>query len=567
MWNNRRIKMPTLTVTVILIILGCLLLSVEGLNLELSPSTAARSARLMRFLTDPATINRRANAPGQFARVRPSVENVHPPAGWRPPPGPQLIRREFNNNFPNGGRFAHAKDAAVLDIGKSQFYRPKEIQQYNHQPNQYTQNFKASPHFNGVAIKSEVNKFPNYAPIQQHAIPVEANKYLAYKQGQVQGQGQGQGHGQGHSQGLGLSQGQVQSFGQAAAYADVATKQALQYNQFGQAQNSYAVYEDAENAAKAAANFGQNYQQSQPAVPPKLTKAAEEYLHFMSTNEYFLPRHEPNYKQLDVERDQIKYQHQQQKLIQKEPQAQPQLHHLPDTSASSSYNKPLRAADLFYQQDPAPGNLAVVRGSYQAGQNSFVVKSDGNKSVKHILSTSLASKPTQPQPAPQPKAQTPPVTYSHVWHKTEKPEPLRFEFTEHDAIKGSASYTNAPQGQKFYYETHPSTPHIPTVSAAPIIENVKPVQEVPVIAKDNNEYANKNAEVQSNPQPAVTPDPAELESDKEAYCEKICANVYDENDEIVCGSDGYMYTGESQLECYSSCLNIEVSIKSKGSCS
>lgn len=44
--------------------------------------------------------------------------------------------------------------------------------------------------------------------------------------------------------------------------------------------------------------------------------------------------------------------------------------------------------------------------------------------------------------------------------------------------------------------------------------------------------------------------------DNEAYCEKICANVYDENDEIVCGSDGYMYTGESQLECYSSCLNI-----------
>ncbi|KAH8370803.1 hypothetical protein KR093_005059, partial [Drosophila rubida] len=479
-----------------------------------------------------------------------------------------------------GGRFAHSKDAAVLDVGKNQFYRPKDIQQYNHHSNQYTQNFKASPHFNGVAVKNEINKFPQYAPIQQHAIPVEANKYLGYKQGQVQGQPQG--HGQPQVQGLGLGQGQAQSFGQAQVYADVATKQALQYNQFGQAQNTYAVYEDAENAGKSAANFGQNYQQSQPVVPQKLTKAAEDYLHFMGTNEYFLPRHEPNYKQLDVERDQIKYQHQQQKLIQKEPQAQaplhhyqhqqqkliqkePQaqapLHHVADTSASSSYNKPLRVADLFYQQDPAPANSAVVRGSYQAGQNSFVVKSDGNKSVKHILSTSLASKPTQPQPAPQPQAQTPPVTYSHVWHKTEKPEPLRFEFTEHDAIKGSASYTNAPQGQKFYYETHPSTPHIPTVSAAPIIENLKPVQEVSVSSKDTSEYANKvscdNIEVQPHSEPAVVPaDPAELEKDKEAYCEKICANVYDENDEIVCGSDGYMYTGETQLECYSSCLNI-----------
>lgn len=44
--------------------------------------------------------------------------------------------------------------------------------------------------------------------------------------------------------------------------------------------------------------------------------------------------------------------------------------------------------------------------------------------------------------------------------------------------------------------------------------------------------------------------------ESESYCEKICANVYDENDEIICGSDGYMYTGETQLQCYSSCLNI-----------
>lgn len=54
----------------------------------------------------------------------------------------------------------------------------------------------------------------------------------------------------------------------------------------------------------------------------------------------------------------------------------------------------------------------------------------------------------------------------------------------------------------------------------------------------------------------VATDSVDPQKDTEAYCEKICANVYDENDEIVCGSDGYMYTGESQLQCYSSCLNI-----------
>lgn len=59
----------------------------------------------------------------------------------------------------------------------------------------------------------------------------------------------------------------------------------------------------------------------------------------------------------------------------------------------------------------------------------------------------------------------------------------------------------------------------------------------------------------------VASDSVDPQKDTEAYCEKICANVYDENDEIVCGSDGYMYTGESQLQCYSSCLNIGKLIK------
>lgn len=46
------------------------------------------------------------------------------------------------------------------------------------------------------------------------------------------------------------------------------------------------------------------------------------------------------------------------------------------------------------------------------------------------------------------------------------------------------------------------------------------------------------------------------QTDTEEYCEGICATVEDEQEEILCGSDGYMYTSEAQLECYASCLHI-----------
>ncbi|XP_064545750.1 myb-like protein AA [Drosophila montana] len=552
----------------VIFLLGCVqLIQVESKkhDVTLELSTASRSARLMQFLREPQpkfNPNRRAG-PVQIPRVRTGADSLHPPPAWRPPlpppvlAGQQLMRREFNGNWPynNGGntgtRFAHSKDAApVLDVVKSQFYRPKEASQYNYHANQYTQNFKASPHYSG----NEQTKFPGYAPIQQYAIPVESTKYLAN-------------------------------------YGDSAGKPAS--NQLGQAPatntntntNTYAVYEEPDSAAKNAAQYVASYQQS--AVPQKLSKEAESYLHFMSTNDYFLPKREPNYKQQDVERDQTNYQ--QQKLLQQQQQQQQHLQqqqqqqhlqqqhlqqqqqqhlqqqHLQqqqqqrlDSSVSSSFNKPLRVSDLFYQQDPAPADSAVVRGSYQAGQNAFVVKSDGNKSVKHILSTSLTPRTTQVPPA---------STYSHVWHsahKTETPEPLRFEFTERDAIRGSASYTNAPQGPKLYYETHTSAPHISTASVTPSIsERPRPVTEAVGESKESHEYVHKRPQEQ---EPAPIQPVESPPKDNEAYCEKICANVYDENDEIVCGSDGYMYTGESQLECYSSCLNIEVSIKSKGSC-
>lgn len=490
MWNTSRNSYSA--VRNVLLLLVCLQLQVE--SKDIVPNPSLRSARIMRFLTDPAILNhnRRAGPVGQGPRlpVRPGGEHLQSPAGWRPPlpPGAQQIRREFNGNWPAGinqaNRFAHSKDTPVLDVGKNQFYRPKEVQQYNsnqYHSNQYVHNFKASPHFNGnVAVKTEQSNFPTYAPVKQHAIPVEANKYASNTF--LQGQGN--------------------------------------HNQIGHSPNSYSVFEDTENVVKNPQNFGVNYQHqvTPPVMPQKISKAAEDYLHFMSTNEYFLPHREPNYKQLDAEHDQIKYQQQQQQLqqqqlqqqhlqqqqqqqqlqqlqqqqqqqlIQKEPQ--PALHgvreqQIAETSISPGYNKALRVSDLFYQQDPAPASSTVVRGSYQAGQNAFVVKSDGNKSVKHILSTTLTAKTTKAPLA---------STYAHVWqsaHKTGTPEPLRFEFTEHDAIKGSASFTSSPHAQSYYYETHPSTPHIPTVNAAPVADSPTSVKEPAVGTKDSTEYATK----------------------------------------------------------------------------
>lgn len=53
----------------------------------------------------------------------------------------------------------------------------------------------------------------------------------------------------------------------------------------------------------------------------------------------------------------------------------------------------------------------------------------------------------------------------------------------------------------------------------------------------------------------TSPAPVE-QKDTEDYCERMCANVQDEDEEIICGSDGYMYTSESQMECYATCLHI-----------
>ncbi|EDW40283.1 GL25173 [Drosophila persimilis] len=210
-------------------------------------------------------------------------------------------------------------------------------------------------------------------------------------------------------------------------------------------------------------------------------------------------------------------------------------------------------------------NCTENRFYYQAGQDVFVVKSDGNKAVKHVVLTPMAAQTTTPAPPSTPRNQN-----LQKSHKGFTQEPLRFEFTEQDAIRGHISYTQSPQGHKYTYETVYSTPHQTNLvqAPAPIAEVSKPIKEYSDDVEDSADTENSKQQ-QSEQSQIQTAGVANSQDDSkatESYCENICANVYDENDEIVCGSDGYMYTGETQLECYSSCLNISITIKSKGSC-
>ncbi|KAH8295840.1 hypothetical protein KR018_011712 [Drosophila ironensis] len=561
-------------------LLACLLNVVQCISRETEP----RNARVMQFLNEPPFgHNRPGPGPPPGLRIRSRSDTLpllslgphkHPKDFALRSPQPStvqhIMRREYGSFPPNDqhrryqlnqnqpGRFAHVKDAAVLDVGKNQF-PPQYVSE------QYIHNFKASPHFNGNVILKDHK--PVYAPIQQHAIPVQASQYLHYPK----------------------------LFGQQSPNFNIVPSQqtALQNPQFSPDQPTYSVHEEADSSPKQGLNQAVNYRQA--VAPAKESKEAQEYLHFMGTNEYFLPKRDPDYKKLDAEHDQhkqlnqyplphtVNHQHQQQQpllqhphqhqpLLHQQPQPQPHqqsqqlqkhqpLHqHLPyksaglDNSASSSYNEPIQVSDLFYQQDPAPANSAVVRGSYQAGQDVFVVKSDGNKAVKHVVSTPMSVQPTtQPPPKSHHLAKS---------HKSFTPEPLRFEFTEQDAIRGSMKYTQSPQGNAYYYDTVSQTTRDPVKSSPPILDVAKPIKEFSDDAEDSADTeTGKQPEAAQVPTGtnAITPDA----KDTESYCEKICANVYDENDEIICGSDGYMYTGETQLQCYSSCLNISEFLKNK----
>ncbi|KAI9588769.1 hypothetical protein GQX74_004614 [Glossina fuscipes] len=163
------------------------------------------------------------------------------------------------------------------------------------------------------------------------------------------------------------------------------------------------------------------------------------------------------------------------------------------------------------------------------------------------------------------------------------PEPMRFEFTEQDAIINGATYTHAPKQQLKYKAilkaVSPRSPPAVESSTTATTLRTGGYNEIPSEHTHNDsddpeddddmqgEYLNVYGR---QPLVGITSSTTEHaqndQKDTEEYCERICAIVDDEHEEIVCGSDGYMYTSEAQMECYASCLHIDVTILSKGSC-
>ncbi|XP_065360204.1 putative mediator of RNA polymerase II transcription subunit 26 [Calliphora vicina] len=400
----------------------------------------------------------------------------------------------------------------------------------------------------------------------------------------------------------------------------------------------YSVYEENDMTELQNNNY-------QTATYQGLDKEAQEYLRFMNTNEYFLPKKDPNYKQIDEETDKRQYnvlkaqqqQHlhslqqsqaptpyqqsqpiapQQTPYSQPEQQQQQQQIYAPSSSAlqttqysnsiysdlsdPSSYNLGNPVSQLYYQQQQDPSTAAsstVVRTSYQTGynQNQFVVNSQNNKVSKYTVpSASTPSSIVISTQAPHVYAQ---LRHNSAGNRT--PEPLRFEFTERDAMVGGVSYTHAPQGQLRYnaLASNSVTPvmdneesstvsslgskhYSSTMRTQNYVHSKHAVKSVVEDDDDDPEDGDDMQEAGTNlygRQPVVSSDskkptstteaPPSEQKDTEEYCERICAIVEDENEEIVCGSDGYMYTSEAQMECYASCLHIDVTIQGKGSCS
>ncbi|XP_073838541.1 uncharacterized protein [Musca autumnalis] len=434
----------------------------------------------------------------------------------------------------------------------------------------------------------------------------------------------------------------------AAATISATNQHQQQTTSYGHGQNNgpvkmYSVYE--ENDMTELNN--NDYQTAQ--YDSSLEKEAQEYLRFMNTNEYFLPKRDPNYKLIDEENDRRQqynfpqqqqqqqpsvvanygnsqvssspglYQQQQQQqqqnykpYYQQPEQQQPQqiyYGHHPDSSvaASSSFKEPIQVSKLFYQDETTAngGPSTVVRTSYQTAYNAnhFAAGHD-SKAPKYLPAQQQTSTPSAPVSVNN--------VYSQVRQSAQSsrtPEPLRFEFTERDAMVGGVAYTHAPKPQyKYKVVDYPVTPR-PTAATAngnsqvtttslpsnnirssTYSDSIKPIVEEEDDPEDGDDMQhagtnlygrqplqNKNSathtkssgssSTNNNKSSTTTEAPPSEQKDTEDYCERICAIVEDENEEIVCGSDGYMYTSEAQMECYASCLHIDVTIQGKGSCS
>ncbi|XP_067643453.1 RNA-binding protein 33 [Eurosta solidaginis] len=509
---------------------------------------------------------------------------------------------------------------------------PQQAQQQQHHEEH---NFKASPPFNGKAIVRPLLEphDPNYRQhMQQLQQYVGGNQpQLTIKQYPIPQQPLQQQHQSPHFPQASLLQAQpLQTFshnhGPRFHYETIRPREEpvlqphVKHILPPPGGAGYAVYENNELEGEEeppqpyatyypptprAEESSHVFHQSEPEANPASTAAiqeAEKYIEFMNSNDYFLPKREPNYKQRDTQQDrqqnQQQQREQQQQLLEQQQQsqiqqayaqfsrAQTQTHYgnpagsdttIPDGAAANHLNAPIKISQLFYQEDPVP---AVVRTSYQTGNNNhLVVNSNGKKAVKHIpqsqTTRSAASTPTTSAP-----------TYSKVRHNTPRnrtPEPQRFEFTERDAMP--SAYTHSPSsatansfGDQLRHRAAgtvgtASTPNLPATSSknyntANLSSADDPEDEEDVHSASSSFYGRMPVRQSTEADATTLPTPpAPVEQkDTEDYCEQMCANVQDSDEEIICGSDGYMYTSEAQMECYASCLHIDVTITSKGSC-
>lgn len=260
--------------------------------------------------------------------------------------------------------------------------------------------------------------------------------------------------------------------------------------------------------------------QYQQVKKPVSNDEAKRYMSFMGSNQYFLPKSEPDYKKIVPTPSAAEIRKQQIKSLKPV---------IPTTTVLTYFNQ---------HTEPPPNTKFNYPVSYY---------SDDRMSGEGVS----------------------------VKRGSKNPPPERFEFTENDAIHGA--YTSSPilkvydvkkkqvfsnvnrrhsqsEEQEKEETADDDEVMIATANVGSLIVAVTLLIIVLFQESDPSYSRVKIDNKKTDETNTVKPDPKA--EDAEEYCERICSNVHDDDEQVICGSDGYMYTSEAQLECYSSCLHI-----------
>ncbi|KAL5293288.1 hypothetical protein ACFFRR_011827 [Megaselia abdita] len=244
------------------------------------------------------------------------------------------------------------------------------------------------------------------------------------------------------------------------------------------------------------------------------TDEAKRYMSFMGSNQYFLPKSEPDYRKMPTASpsEEVKFYDIRKQQLKTVVPTTPVLTYY-NTQTESSSNAKFNYPVHYYTDEGVSGNGGNSKSNFKS------------------------------------------------------PPPERFEFTENDAIHGT--YTSSPVLKTYESEQEEifnnlNRRHSQDQDQEDKEDDMEDYEESdPSYSRVKIDNKKTDSEVSSS-EPVKTDAKTE---DTEDYCERICSNVHDDDEQVICGSDGYMYTSEAQLECYSSCLHIEVTIQGKGSCS